>query len=292
MNNYKYRWILRKGSRKDVCPACGKKRFVPYVSAADGETPAGADYGRCDRENSCGYYRYPSGLGDSKKIERAPEKELPTLLIKKSVMDADGVNDCNSLLIAYRGMLHNIEEVMRLYHCGTGSNGECVYYQFDGENVRTAKAIMYGSDGHRKKNDDGRLPVWWLHRSRKEWRDGYKIRQCLFGQHLLNGNDFPVIVVEAEKTAILMAARQLIAGGEHVIFVAAGGSQLLKGAIDLSPLNGREVTLLPDDGQFWNWKKTADMYGWKCVNIERITPPDMRGADIWDLIEKEILVTI
>ena len=62
---------------------------------------------------------------------------------------------------------------------------------------------------------------------------------------------------------------------------------MLKGAIDLSPLIGRDVTLVPDDGQYWNWKRTADAYGWQCVDIEplkrRHNLPD--GCDIWDCRE-------
>ena len=64
-------------------------------------------------------------------------------------------------------------------------------------------------------------------------------------------------------------------------------SQMLKGAIDLSPLIGRDVYLVPDDGQYWNWKRTADTYGWQCVDIEPLKRyhnlPD--GCDIWDCRE-------
>ena len=77
MTNYK--WVLRKGSRKEICPNCGQKRFVPYVSAADGKTLAGAQYGRCDREQHCGYICYPSGDGlpDVQKTAEAVVPDVP-----------------------------------------------------------------------------------------------------------------------------------------------------------------------------------------------------------------------
>ena len=56
-----YKWSLRKGGKKERCPQCGKLRFVPFVLTADPTVKAGTEYGRCDREQSCGYFRYPGG---------------------------------------------------------------------------------------------------------------------------------------------------------------------------------------------------------------------------------------
>ena len=57
IENYKY--TLDRSSKKFVCPACNMKKFVRYV-----ETETGSylheDFGRCDRETSCGYYKAPS----------------------------------------------------------------------------------------------------------------------------------------------------------------------------------------------------------------------------------------
>lgn len=289
-----YRWILRRGSRKDVCPACGKRRFVPYVAAADGITPAGAEFGRCDREQSCGYLRYPGGV-DAPKVEMRKEPvRRPPLMIDPRVMCGDGVRQENSLLRVFGLRLPYLRETMDEYRCGTGGGGECVYYQYDGEWLRTAKMIMYGPDGHRLKGGDGRsLPVRWLHRSRAEWREGFELSQCLFGTHLLAKHpQRRVVLVEAEKTAVLMAAHQRGLGNTGDVFVACGGSQMLKGSCDLSYLKNREVVLVPDAGQFWNWSRTAEAHGWKCIDISTIVPEGMEGADIWDLIEDKILTEI
>ena len=78
--------------------------------------------------------------------------------------------------------------------------------------------------------------------------------------------------------------------GRNRLWLACGGSQMLKGAIDLMPLMGRDVTIVPDDGQYWNWRRTADAYGWRCLDIEPLKKyhrlPD--GCDIWDCREAQL----
>jgi hypothetical protein len=293
-NNYK--WSLRKGGKKERCPQCGKMRFVPFVLTADPTVKAGAEYGRCDREQSCGYFRYPGGevKADTDR-EFTPEPPKEPILMPAEVIHVC-VTDGNSLFRAYCQLLGKnwnwLTKAMAAYYIGTGSHGECIYYQFDGTHVRTAKAILYGKDGHRLKMEDGGLPVWWLHKSPalRKYTAGRELRQCLFGQHLLSRyQDAKVYVVEAEKTAVLMAATDRKPMSDR-LWLACGGSQMLKGAIDLMPLMGREVTLIPDDGQYWNWRRTAEAYGWKCLDIELLKKyhrlPD--GCDIWDCREAQL----
>ena len=150
-----YKWILRKGSRKDRCPQCGKLRFVPYVLAADPTVKAGPEYGRCDREQSCGYFRYPGGeVRTDSDRECVPEPPKEPILLPRDVMDY--IPGCgNSLLNAYMWIVGwQLTQIGREYMLGTGSHGECIYYQYDGTHVRTAKAILYGTDGHRIKVED------------------------------------------------------------------------------------------------------------------------------------------
>lgn len=288
-----YKWMLRKGGKKERCPQCGKMRFVPFVLSADGKTKAGAEYGRCDRETSCGYFRYPDRPVDTGKVVvRQPEPPKEPILMPAEVMHVK-VADGNSLFRAYCQLMGKnwmrLSGAMLAYNIGTGSHGECIYYQFDGRYVRTAKAILYGLDGHRLKMEDGGLPVWWLHKSpaARMYTAGKELKQCLFGQHLIAAHPSArIYVVEAEKTAVMMAATDRRTFDER-IWVAVGGSQMLKGAIDLMPLMGRDVTLVPDDGQYWNWKRTAENYGWNCVDIAPLKAlhrlPD--GCDIWDCKE-------
>lgn len=285
-----YKWTLRKGGKKERCPQCGKMRFVPFVLTADPSVKAGAEYGRCDREQSCGYFRYPGGeVKVESDREYIPDPPKEPIVIPPGYIQCAITQD-NSLLRAYRDIIHytKLMDTMCDYLISTGSHGETIYPQFDGTFYRTAKAILYGKDGHRIKTEDGGLPVWWMHKSPqlRQYTSGKELKQCFFGQHLLNR--YPkakVYVVEAEKTAVMMAATDK--EGKGRLWIACGGSQMLKGAIDLSPLIGRDVTLVPDDGQFWNWKRTADAYGWDCVDITPLKRyhnlPD--GCDIWDCRE-------
>lgn len=293
--NEQYKWSLRKGGKKERCPQCGKMRFVPFVLTADPTVKAGPDYGRCDREQSCGYFLYPGGeVKIDTDREYIPEPPKDPILIPSDIAEKDTVVSSNSLFSAYVGIAGSVDlyYIMALYKCGTGSHGECIYYQYDGDHVRTAKAILYGKDGHRIKTEDGGLPVWWLHKSPTvaEYTRGKELKQCFFGQHLLTR--YPstkVYVVEAEKTAVMMATTDSKPMCDR-IWLACGGSQMLKGAIDLMPLIGRDVTLVPDDGQYWNWRRTAEAYGWRCLDIEplkkRYRLPD--GCDIWDAREAKL----
>lgn len=289
-----YEWRLRKGGRKERCPQCGKMRFVPFVLTADGKTKAGPEYGRCDREQHCGYFRYPGREVAAPDVERKPEREKAWKWWPAELADFDAPTMKNTLWRAFAPKLgqENLLQVMAEYRCGTGANGECIFWQFDGEKVRTGKAVKYDKTGHRVKEG---LPVWWWHTSPSSGfdKERHEIRQCLFGAHLIKGDTEAVVVVEAEKTAVLMAAfarKFNIFPG--VVFVACGGSQMLKGACGLSPLTskGLKVSLWPDDGQYWNWMRTAEVYGWDCVDIsgEKAAHGLPDGCDPWDVWESKV----
>lgn len=298
-----YKWQLRKGGKKERCPQCGKMRFVPYVLTSDPSVMAGEVYGRCDREQSCGYFRYP--YLDRDEIESKPllyTKSEPVedkrmIMTYKPIFEP--LMDNNSLYAAFKSILpfQALAEACKRYHVGTGGKGECLYYQFDGARVRTAKAISYDRSGHRLKGDNGdTLPVWWMHKAPSYAFDEtqYRIKQCFFGQHLLE--QFPshqVWIVEGEKTAVLMTARDIEQGKINRIWLACGGSQMLKGAIELECLKDRNVTLVPDDGQYWNWNRTAKQHGWTCIDIaDLVIDNDMpAGSDIWDLTERRITLS-
>lgn len=53
-----FQYILEKGSKKHLCPDCGKKSFVRYVDTA-GNKYLPEQYGRCDHESRCGYSKLP-----------------------------------------------------------------------------------------------------------------------------------------------------------------------------------------------------------------------------------------
>lgn len=56
MENFRY--TLDKSSKKFLCPNCNKKNFVLYIESETGSYLAD-NFGRCDRETSCGYHKAP-----------------------------------------------------------------------------------------------------------------------------------------------------------------------------------------------------------------------------------------
>ena len=274
-----YKWQLRKGSRKEICPNCGQKRFVPYVLASDGVTLAGSEFGRCDREQNCGYQRYPDGERYTVTRPQQIQPREPLLFHGDLSVSSD------STLFEWAADFIGISDailVWSAYNVGA-INLATIWWQIDRDGkVRTGKIMHYKRDGHRDKN--AAIPVMWAHKSKAFASDfsGEELQQCLFGEHLLNERpDVPVALVESEKTAVIMS--RFI---PDIIWLATGGSQGIKSNERLAPLIGREVLLFPDHGQYFSWLRIAEQYEWWISDIMEKNAP-FEGADILDLVEIE-----
>ena len=275
METYKYQ--LRRGGRKEICPNCGKRRFVPYVLTEDNETIVNPDWGRCDRENSCGYWMKPNGnpvVQDPK-----PKKPETSMWIEPFVTSL-----VNNSLALYAKWLVGEDKAFKAfmdYNIGTAYDGGCIFVQVDvfGK-MRAGKIIRY-KDGHRVKNG---LPVRWLHKDNfyKQYVHGDTLKQCFFGEHLLPMRpDAPVAIVESEKTALLMSAIR-----PEYVWLATGGSCGLQNPEKTKVLEGRDVTLFPDNGMYLKWRQIAMPKGW-AVNEECLPANEhvAAGYDILDLYE-------
>lgn len=277
-----YRWQLRKGSKKEICPACGQRRFVPYVAAADGVTLAGPEFGRCDRESNCGYQKYPSGKSTNGIEHKEPPKLKPLRFFQAAVQVST-----NTPLFDWACRLIGVLNACTVWNrYKVGRDGKrTVFWQIaiDGT-IRSGKSIPYKSDGHRDKTD--KYPASWLHKSPawKDYREGEELQQCFFGEHLLSGRpDAPVAIVESEKTAIMMSCYS-----REYIWLACGGSQGLKNPERNKVLSGRKIMLVPDNGQYWNWYAAAEANGWGIIDtLEKY--PIFDGCDILDVIEAGVL---
>lgn len=259
------------------CPKCGQMRFVPYVLTADNTTLAGAEYGRCDREQNCGYHRYPSGKEAPDVTPIVPEPKKPLRFYPAAVR-----TDINTNLFYFAARLMNTSHAVNIWNrYKIGSDGRrTVFWQiaFDGS-IHAGKSIPYNTDGHRVKCDP--YPANWLHKSRV-WQGMYtgeELQQCYFGEHLLRGEpNKPVAIVESEKTAAILSEYS-----RKFIWLASGGSNGLKNDEKNKVLERREVLLIPDHGQYWNWAKIADKYGWQITDcFEKY--PIFEGCDILDYI--------
>lgn len=102
--------------------------------------------------------------------------------------------------------------------------------------------------GHRVKDPVSK--IMWEHKL-KMFSD-YKLRQCLFGEHLLTDKDAPVAIVESEKTAVFASIFFPCA-----IWFATVGLENLREETTRC-LRGRRIYLFPDLGAEAKWVKKAN----------------------------------
>ena len=135
-----------------------------------------------------------------------------------------------------------VRQVVKIYRLGTYGNA-VTFPQIDSENrCRYIKAMTYKTNGHRdKERPPYKLP-----------KDLQNHKQTFFGTHLLNGYTGEIALVEAEKTAVIMA---IIDRESRFLWIATGGSQNL--AKNAEILKGHSVSIFPDSGEFEQWRQIA-----------------------------------
>jgi len=283
-----------------TCPSCGhRRRFTRYVDTVTGEHLA-EHVGKCDRQDKCGHHVPPrehfAAGGERPSGEWTPLPPPPephgyrmSRADVSATMSSSGANH----LLAYLSTMVEADVVKRTaweYCLGTWTapgklHGAAAFWQVDrsGE-VRTAKLVQYSpANGHRVKG-----APHWTHSLSGGIPDGFRLDQCLYGEHLLDKYpDAPVGIVEAEKTAVV--ARIFI---PEVLWLAAGGKEglTLRKAL---PLAGRHVTLWPDLGKgFTNWsakvEELAPLFA-SLVVVDLLeciaTPEEMKqGLDLADYL--------
>ena len=267
-----YKYQLLKGSKKWVCPQCGRKTFVPFVLASDNATPAGPEFGRCDRESKCGYFRAPGG--NCRTVTAVPQRVLAPIRFAPGVVEVVSRGNLFDWAASKVGQAAAVEAWNR-YRVGLDSFGRALFWQIDRAGaVHAGKAIGYDRNGHRL-HEPGAYN--WAHKMSEfvRYRSGEELQQCLFGEHLIV-RGATVKVVESEKTAIMMSVLQ-----PQFTWVACGGAQMLKDERRLSALDGCRVVLVPDQGQGAAWLRIAAAHGYTCDCI--CEHQGKEGGDILDL---------
>lgn len=277
-----YNYHLSRQVRKYICPQCGKKTFTPYCDKNDNIVNL-AIYGRCDRENNCGYIKYPHGL---QKPKNEPKND-PKKALEPMRLNVIPQIDLESNLFRWALTLIPLPDAIKAWQrYKVGKAGQFViFWQINekGE-VHAGKLIPYSDDGHRRK-DNGTPPTMWVHKvpKYKPFIMGEDLDQCFFGQHLLTPDVKEVCIVESEKTAIMMS----VFDARGRTYLATGGSGNLNNLCEKAVKRGlflhKKVILIPDNGQIKNWQKTALKYGFImndiCDNCSEV------GCDILDLNE-------
>ena len=279
----KYKYQLDKTSKKSKCPQCGKERFVQYVEIETGHY-ADSQYGRCDRETSCGYIMYPNNNSILNYEYIAPPPEKPSYIEKEILQKTLTKYEINPL-ISYLYNNYDKDEVnvtIDKYQVGTSNqfNNSTVFWQMDNTgNIRSGKIMAYDTTtGKRLKNKDGKPLINWVHSILEIPK--YNLKQCLFGLHLLNDNIKQVAIVESEKTAIIMS----IEFPQH-IWMSTGSLQGFKYEY-LEPIKDIEIIAFPDKGGYAQWQKIAKTLNEKGFNIEISKLLEKEEyKDGWDLVD-------
>ena len=260
MEYHKYS-LSKKG--KATCPECGRKTFVLYINNNTGKA-IHPTVGRCDRSDNCGYHYAPKQYFTNNHIPfddkggvkefTPPPKSTPkpqpsfidTEILKRSLSGYEQ-NQFAQWLAGIVGDEQASKAIGR-YFVGTSKNGGACFWQVDlyGK-VRAGKIIVYGKDGHRRK--DIIPPVSWVHNVLK--LPDFVLSQCLFGEHLLRDTTKKVAIVESEKSALIASCYL-----PDMTWLACGGCEGLN-AGKCAVLKGRSVILYPDCGKYDKWSTKA-----------------------------------
>jgi hypothetical protein len=276
---------------RHVCPRCQhrNKTFKRYIDTETGQHLAD-HVGRCDREDSCGYHYTPREYFKAEPYNKPayvkplppprpkPHDVLPPWLLRQSCNHYERNNFAWFLGSLFEPDL--CHELTAMYHIGTSIHwpGATVFWQVDVKGcVRTGKVMLYNSTtGKRVKepfnhiawvhrlvgskqlaDNSGQLPVSSLQNQRGTANcqlktANFSLKQCLFGEHLLNNMERqPVALVESEKTAIIAAGYL-----PDYTWLATGGISNLN-ADKCKVLAGREVILYPDANAYDKWTQKA-----------------------------------
>ena len=270
-------WKLDTSSKKFRCPACGRTRMVRFVNEA-GEY-ADEEFGRCDREQSCGYMLRP-------ETERSADwrpVETPALLLPTY----HAIGDMNRTLLYDRlqetpfFQFHEIfigtEKLLQAakkYNVGTTKYWDVVYWQIDGSgNIRAGKCMKYDTNGHRCKTGGA---TSWIHKV-LEVKD-FSLEQVFFGTHLLKSNDSVVVIVESEKTALLMSTIYTA-----YVWLACGSKSNLRNCFKNTKkeLAARNIIMCADIGCEEEWMSIAMEFS-HFESVGQETFNGNKGDDIWD----------
>lgn len=316
MKTYKYK--LDKSSKKYICPGCGKKKLVRYVDSVTGELQP-EQFGRCDRQDSCGYYMYPKSdridtvnLAKSLAIRREShsQSEKKQVFIPKDALKATlgGYNDCTFFTyLSNRGVPDNLlEEIISMYLLGTIQSGHlrgALTIPYINENDQVAFVQVKQFDERNKTIKTSALHSLIKGKPGNQWVEEYEKNElkvsCFFGSHLLKKYPKnPIALVEAPKTAIY---------GTCYLGVPKDDNDLLWLAVYNKPsltvdkfkvLKGRNIVVFPDlsaKGETYNeWKKKVELFANKLpktkvtVNdfLEQYAPNELRqaGGDFADFL--------
>lgn len=262
---------------KFECPDCHHQGcFVKYKNTSTGKYLDGG-FGRCDRENNCGYHKKPTNNKPMKFGVSAVVEETPSIfdcdIIPDEIYNEFHVNPKKLPNTFLRSLVdrYGRERVMPVYEkyrLGTWLDGSVVFPYLSEIGLHTGKIMWYDKTMHRIK-DGRKAHPQWLHNADYAGDDGYahylkfdgKHPIPFFGSHLLqnlNKRNQTICLVEAEKTAVIMAIEY-----PEMVWIASGGLQNIS-TEKFNSFQNANVLIFPDMGivkmlqmtvrDFWEFK--------------------------------------
>ncbi len=274
MYNKPYLQPYKNMNTRHQCPSCGAKNsFTLYL---DGNTnlPINSKVGRCERESKCGYHYTPKQFFLDNPSENSDQKEWKSHLSKSidppkpiGFLPFEFVENSVSFKSNFISFLcefltnQQVSRIIENYAIGATKSKEVIFWQIDfmGK-VRTGKIMQYNPiTGKRIKHESGAID--WVHNKLKKTGkldSEFNLKQCFFGEHLLNLYPNPTVaIVESEKSALIASIVM-----PDFIWLAAGNLNGL-GVEKCKVLNGRKVVFYPDLGAFDKWQL-------KAIEIEKL----------------------
>jgi hypothetical protein len=208
------RYQLETDRPKGVCPQCGHPKRFRFFQDTQTGMRLPSYFGRCDRENSCGYFRRPdNNLGDF--ADRSMLKNVDPNIVNKS---RAGYH--RNTFFRFLERTFDAETALQLcdrYEIGSARGNKTVFWYKDELGFyRNAKVYAYLDTGKRDKTID---PMYKFTKNQ-----GYSIP--LYGSHLIpyakERGLKKIAVVESEKSAVIGSY-----ASPEAIFLASGGSKML-----------------------------------------------------------------
>lgn len=318
MKTYKFK--LDKSSKKYLCPSpgCGKKTFVRFVDSVTGELQP-EHYGRCDREEKCGYYLYPkSDWFDSATFSKSlairretrPQKEKRQLFIPWEALKTTlgGYSECSFFnYLSNKGVPDNLlEEIISMYLLGTIQSGYlrgALTIPYINENDQVAFVQVKQFDEQNKTIKTSALHSLLKDKPGNQWIEEYEQNEkrvsCFFGAHLLKKYPRnPIALVEAPKTAIYGTCYYGVPKDDNDLLWLAVYNKSSLTEDKFKVLKGRNIVVFPDlsanGGTFNEWKIKVEQFAQKLpktkvlVNdfLELYAPDELRqsGGDLADFL--------
>ncbi len=301
MTEYRY----RLGKKAGPCPQCGRRTFKYYIDTVTGNI-LDPRCGRCNRENNCRYHEPPRKfIGSLPSHRRSPLQPMPAPQRPATPSAMTYFNDKSQLgfnnlyravkrsytrHLPYCGPVPTIEstvkDVFSIYGVGHsslfGNAMEFPLYDRFGS-CRSVKVMGYDESGHRLKLPD-RPSVTFLHTQRR--LPDFNFVPCFFGEVLTElYPDRKVVVVESEKSALVLSCYLRYHNNHRYIVLATGGASNLSATDEnmrgryhrMAALSGRDVVLVPDADMVDKWHLEGARLSRYCNSVRVV---DVRRAPL------------